>query len=130
MSRFFQLLFLPILLFAQSTNDYLGPSAPLRGNPQLVRIQLMVHDDPNPTGVKIVRVEFNGTPITLKPSDIYGFRGQSSFQLRPGRYTLKWTVQNDKHIWPRTTTQKEEVVLSPRDFWIQIDITGDKATIS
>lgn len=127
---FFLFLILATPLLAQNTNDYMGPRAPIPGNPQLVRIQLMVHDDPNPQGVKIVSVRLHHHDMTLKPSDIYGFRGQTSYQVRPGKYTLRWVVRRDPHIWPRTITHEEEVDVSPKDFWIQINITGDKAAIS
>lgn len=117
-------------LMAQNTNTYLGPHAPAGGNPQLIRVQILVNDDPDPKGVQIVEASLDGTTIPLKPRDIYGFRGQASFQKKPGQYTLRWKVQNDRHIWPRTTTHEETVTLDPRDLWIQITITGNQATIT
>jgi len=117
-------------LVAQNVNDYLGPSQKIPGNPQLIRIQVLVSDDPSPQGVQIVKAEFNQKNIPLKPRDIYGFRGQASFQTPPGKYKLKWTVRRDRFIWPRTLSHEEEVTLDPRDFWLQITITGEKASIS
>ncbi len=115
-------------LIAQNVNNYLGPDG--RTPPELVRIQLLVHDDPNPQGVQIESVKFNGQSVPLKPRDIYGFRGQASFQLRPGKYTLKWKVQRDRLTWPRTIEHTEEVTIDPRDLWIQINIVGEKASIT
>ena len=117
-------------LVAQNVNDYLGPSKKVPGNPQLIRVQILVSDSPNPQGVQIVDAEFNQKSIPLKPRDIYGFRGQASFQTPPGKYTLKWTVRRDRVVWPRTISHEEEVTLDPRDLWIQITITGETATIS
>jgi hypothetical protein len=120
----------PCTLVAQNVNDYLGPNKKGTGNPQLIRVQVIVNDDPNPKGVQIEDVIFHQKNIPLKPRDIYGFRGQGSYQLPPGKYTLKWTVRHDKVVWPRTTTHEEEVNLDPRDLWIQITIVGETASIS
>ena len=88
---FFVALFLFQTLIAQNVNDYLGPKQKVPGNPQLIRVQVLVSDDPNPQGAQIVRAEFHRHEIPLKPRDIYGFRGQASFQTPPGKYKLKWT---------------------------------------
>jgi hypothetical protein len=117
-------------LLAQNMNNYLGPSdTKTSRNTSLVRIQVAVYDDKNPQGVQIVKAEFDQNDIPLKPRDINGFRGQASFQNRPGRYKLRWKVQRDKMAWPRTETHEEEVTVSPRDLWLQITITGDTAEI-
>ncbi len=117
-------------LISQNTNTYLGPKQKVKGSPQIVRVQILVNDDPSPQGLQIVDAEFDGTDIPLKPRDIYGFRGQASFQSRPGKYKLRWRVNRDKVIWPRTVTHEEEVTINPRDMWIQITIIGEKASIS
>jgi hypothetical protein len=129
MKRLLLLLTFATLLVAQSVNNYLGPNEKTSG-PELVRVQILVNDDPNPQGVQIVSAQFDGQAIPLKPRDIYGFRGQASFQLRPAKYTLKWKVRRDRRIWPRTTTHEEEVLIDPRDLWLQITITGDQASIT
>ncbi len=115
-------------LVTQNTNTYLGPKQ--KTNAQLVRVQVIVNDDPHPQGLQILDAEFDGADIPLKPRDIYGFRGQASFQCAAGKYKLKWKVNRDKTIWPRTISHEEEVTISPRDLWIQITITGEKASIS
>lgn len=117
-------------LVCQNVNEYSGPTKKIPGNPQLIRVQVLVNDDPNPQGVQILEAEFDQQDIPLKPRDIYGFRGQSSFQTPPGKYKLKWTVHRDKFAWPRTIKHEEEVMISPRDLWIQITITGENASIS
>lgn len=117
-------------LLAQNVNEYLGPSQRSPGNAKLIRVQVLVNDDPNPEGVQIVNAELDQKSITLKPRDIYGFRGQASFQLKPGKYKLRWTVRRDKFAWPRTVEHEEEVTLDPRDLWIQITINGENASIS
>ncbi len=117
-------------LIAQNTNTYLGPhSDKSRSAQELVRVQISVHDDPNPKGVTIESVEYDQRPIPLKPRDIQGFRGQASFQSKPGTYKLRWKVRISKQWWPRTTTHEEEVQVDGRDLWLQISITGDNATI-
>jgi hypothetical protein len=130
LQRFFQILSLTTasLLFAQSINSYLGPND--RPSPGLVRVQVLVNDDPSPQGVQIISAQLDGQPIPLKPRDIYGFRGQASFQLSPAKYKLKWKVRRDAFIWPRTATHEEEVMINPRDLWLQITITGDHAAIT
>lgn len=136
MQRFFHLvLILGTLLnlndlTAQNSNTYLGPSKKIPGNPQLLRVQILVNDDPNPQGVQIVEATFDGKDIPLKPRDIYGFRGQASFQTPPGKYKLRWKVHLDKFAWPRTQSHEEEVTLNGKDLWLQITITGEKASIS
>lgn len=117
-------------LVTQNTNTYLGPNEKAPGNPQLIRVQVLVYNDPNPKGVTIDSANFDGTSIPIKPRDIYGFRGQASFQKSPGKYKLRWVVERDKQVWPRTITHEEEVILDPRDLWIQITITGETAEIS
>lgn len=112
---------------AQNVNEYLGPANPPG---ERVRVQILVNDDPNPEGVQIEKAALDQHNIALKPRDIYGFRGQASMQLPPGRYKLKWTVRKDRLIWPRTVSHEEEVTIDPRDLWIQITITGNKASIS
>lgn len=115
---------------AQNTNTYLGPNQKIPGNPQLIRVQILVYNDPNPKGVTIVDAQFDGTSIPLKPRDIYGYRGQASFQKSPGKYKLKWEVDRDQQTWPRTVEHEENVILDARDLWIQITIIGEKAEIS
>lgn len=117
------------VLIAQNVNEYLGPAGK-NSDTGLIRVQLLINDDPNPKGVQIVKVTFDHKNLILKPRDIYGFRGQSSFQMAPGRYTLKWTVRRDKSAWPRTSSYEEEVTIDPRDLWLQITIIGEKASIS
>ncbi|MBI5273054.1 MAG: hypothetical protein HY861_03630 [Chlamydiia bacterium] len=122
------LAFLPFLgLWAQYT--YQGPNQPVPGNPQLVRIEVLVRDSAQSAGVAIKSVTFNGQVVPLKPRDIYGNRGSSSFQLPPGEYSLLWVVQKDKFAWPRQATHEEKVTVSPRDLWLQISIEGDEASI-
>ncbi len=117
-------------LLTQNVNEYLGPKQKVPGNPQLIRVQVLVNDDPSPKGVQVLEATFNQKNIPLKPRDIYGFRGQASFQTPPGKYRLKWKVQRDRFAWPRTTSHEEEVTLDPRDLWIQITIVGENAAIS
>lgn len=118
-----------LVFFAQNTNVYLGPHHRSPGNAKLVRVQVLVSDSPDPAGVQIVSAIFNEENIPLKPRDIYGFRGQASFQLPPDKYQLIWTVQKDKFAWPRTITHKEKLQIAPNDMWIQIEITGDQVKI-
>lgn len=109
--------------------SYQGPTGPVPGNPKLVRIEVLVRDSPKAGGLQIQNVEFNGQGIPLQPRDIYGNRGTGSYQLPPGKYKLRWVVQRDKLLWPRTVTHEEEVTIDPRDLWLQIEIVGEDATI-
>lgn len=108
---------------------YQGPNQPVPGNPQLVRVEVLVRDSPKAGGLQIQSAEFNGQGIPLKPRDIYGNRGTSSFQLSPGQYKLVWVVQRDKSNWPRLVTHEEIVTIDPRDLWLQISIEGEEASI-
>lgn len=110
-------------------NTYLGPISPVPGNPQLIRVEVIVNDDPKLGGLQIQQVKFNGTNVPLKPRDVNGFRGQASFQLAPGKYKLTWIVNRDKSAWPRTVSHEETVTLDPRDLWVQITIQGEEASI-
>jgi hypothetical protein len=110
-------------------NTYLGPITPIPGNPQLIRVELIVNDDSKAGGAQIQQVKFHETEVPLKPRDINGFRGQGSFQLPPGKYKLIWVINRDKFTWPRTVSHEEIVTLDPRDLWVQITIQGDEASI-
>lgn len=110
-------------------NTYLGPIAPVPGNPQLIRVEIIVNDDPELGGLQIVDVKFNSTQIPLKPRDINGFRGQASFQLPPGKYKLSWKLNRDKYVWPRTVSHEQIVHLNARDLWVQVTIQGEDASI-
>lgn len=112
---------------SQNVNDYFGPHTKVAG---LINVQILISDDPSLKENQIESVTFNGTSIPLKPRDVYGFRGQGSFQLRPGKYRLVWKVKRDNFDWPRDNVHTEEVTIDPRDLWIQISIVGDNATIS
>jgi len=112
-----------------AATTYLGPKSPTVGNPQLVRVEVLVKDAPEAGGLQVTRVSFNGDNIPLKPRDIYGHRGGASFQVPPGTYKLKWTVNKDRFAWPRTISHEEEVTISPRDLWIQVSIEGENASI-
>ena len=109
--------------------NYMGPIKKIPGDPHLVRIEVIVKDSPEQGGVQIQSVKFDGQAIPLKPRDIDGNRSKASFQMAPGKYTLRWVVQRDKTIWPRTFTHEEEVNVDPRDLWIQVTIQGEKASI-
>lgn len=115
---------------AQNTNTYLGPTGKIPGNPKLIMMQIIVNDSPDPTGVQISSVEFNRQNIPLQPRDIHGFRGQASFQIPPGKYKLKWVVQQNEIAWPRTVPHEADVIVNPKDLWLQITITGDEANIT
>ncbi len=117
-------------LFAQNTNTYLGPHAPVPGNPQLIRVQILVYDSVETGGLEIKSASFNQTDIPLKPRDIHGFRGEGTFQVPPGTYKLKWKVQRDKINWPRIVPHEETVNLDKRDLWLQITIQGETAAIT
>jgi hypothetical protein len=117
-------------LFAQNMNNYMGPHAPIPGNPQMVRVQVLVYDSVESGGLEIQSANFNQTDISLKPRDIHGFRGEAAFQVKPGTYKLKWKVQRDKFIWPRVIPHEETVKIDPRDLWLQITIQGENAVIT
>ena len=109
--------------------NYQGPTQSIPGNPQLVRVEVIVRDSPKSGGLQIQRVDFDGQGVPLQPRDIYGNRGTGSFQVHPGKYKLAWVVQRDKIHWPRLINREELVTIDPRDLWIQIEIIGDDASI-
>lgn len=109
--------------------SYEGPTEPIPGNPQLVRVEVLVRDSPLAGGVQVRSAKFNGRGIPLKPRDIYGNRGSASFQVAPGKYKLQWVVQKDKFAWPRQESHEEIVNVSAQDLWLQVYIEGDEASI-
>lgn len=110
-------------------NTYFGPTHPVPNEEQLVKVQILVKDSPQASGPQIESVVFNGQSIPLKPRDIFGKRGEASFQLMPGKYRFSWTTNQNKYVWPRNSSHQEELIISPRDLWIQILIEGDSASI-
>jgi len=113
-----------------ASNTYMGPTKSIPGKPQLVRVEVLVRDSADASGPQVVSVDFNKNNIPLKPRDITGNRGSGSFQLAPGTYKLRWVTNQNKRAWPRNVSHEEEVTISPRDLWIQIQIEGENATIS
>ncbi|HSX14066.1 MAG TPA: hypothetical protein VLE96_06590 [Chlamydiales bacterium] len=108
---------------------YLGPKKFGLESADLIRVEILVKDSPLLSGLQIQNVVFNGQIVPLKPRDVFGKRGDASFQLPPGKYILKWTANRDSLIWPRVLKFEEEVILDPRDLWIQVQIEGDQASI-
>ena len=72
-----------------ASNTYLGPIKPAPGTDKLIRLEVLVRDSPQANGLQIVSVTFDDTDIPLKPRDIYGNRGNASFQVKPGVYKLR-----------------------------------------
>ncbi|MFI5343391.1 MAG: hypothetical protein ACHQUC_04125 [Chlamydiales bacterium] len=110
-------------------NTYLGPTESNPANGDLIRVEVLIKDSPDLSGLQIQNVTFNREEIPLKPRDIFGKRGAASFQLPPGKYILRWTVNRDKLIWPRTADYEEEVLLNQRDLWVQIIVEGAQVSI-
>lgn len=108
---------------------YFGPDKSVTDPSKLVRLEILVRDSSDADGLQIVSVQFNRTDIPLKPRDLYGYRGNASFQVKPGTYKLLWVVNRDRFAWPRTITHEEIVTVSPRDLWLQISIEGETASI-
>lgn len=130
---FTTLLGLGVLAFSflgQSSNTYFGPTRPTPDADKLVKVQISVRDSPDPGGLQIISVTFDGQDIPLQPRDIYGNRGSGSFQVLPGTYKLSWVVNRSKSIWPRRVTHESIVTISPRDLWVQVEIVGEEAKIS
>ncbi len=130
MQRFIQpLLILSAVTSLLAQNKYFGPSGPIPKEPHLIQVEVFVKDSPDPNGLQIQSVTFDGSEIPLKPRDLYGYRGGGSFKKTAGKYKLTWVVNRDKFAWPRNVSHVEEVTLDPRDMWIQIQIEGETASI-
>jgi hypothetical protein len=124
------LMYLPVTKKNQFlAQTYLGPKEFGPKSSELIRVEVLVKDSPDLSGLQIQNVFFNGVQIPLKPRDIFGKRGDASFQLPPGKYGLHWTANRDTLVWPRVLKFEEEVILDPRDLWVQVQIIGDQATI-
>lgn len=121
--------FLPTSELLAQSNTYFQPKLSPDDQSQTVRVQILIRDSPDPAGLQILSVSFNGQKIPLQPRDIYGNRGSGSFEVQPGKYKLKWTLNRSKRVWPRRVTHEEIVHVNPRDLWLQIQITGEQAEI-
>lgn len=119
-----------VALMASAGNTYFGPKAPVKGNPQLIRVQLLAKDAQESSGPQLVSVTFYNRDVPLKPRDVHGNRGSASFQVPPGKYKLRWTTSRDKFAWPREEEHEEEITVSPRDLWLQLEIQGNQAQIN
>lgn len=111
-------------------NTYFGPKENSKQSGELTRIELLVRDDPKNSSYPIIEVEFNSMEIPLKPGGIFGNRGGASFQLPAGKYLLKWKVQRDRRIYPRTLTFQKQIHVNGEHLWMQIIVEGDQATIN
>ena len=94
------------------------------------RVEISVNDDLTSPDGKVLDVSFNDDQITLRPTDSRGRRGSTFLQLKPGVYTIKWKVKNNKYSWPRYTNYKKNINVTSSDLWIHILINGKNITIS
>ncbi len=100
------------------------------GDLSLIRIQVVINDDISKVNGKILEVDFNNHIISLEPADSMGRRGEMHFQLKPGKYKIKWKVLNDKYSWPRVSDYSKTIEITENDKWIHILITGREIFIS
>ena len=99
-------------------------------NTHIVRVEIEVFDDIKASNGKIMEVKFNNNKLQLQPPDPLGNRGSVFFQVYPGEYLLKWSVKNDKYVWPRYTKYKKYIRIGKKDLWVHIRIEGKKIFIS
>ena len=96
----------------------------------LTRAEIVVKDDLKSPNGKIYEVKFNDDALTLRPATPRGNRGSTFLQLKPGTYTISWTVKNSRYTWPRFTTHTKTITVNPNTNWIHISIEGNNITIS
>ena len=116
------------IVLGSAGNTYFPPRS--TNSTQLVRIEVLMKDSADSSGPQLTRVEFDGRQVPLKPRDIQGNRGSGSFQVPPGKYKLRWTISRDRFAWPRNVDHEEEVTVSERDLWLQLQVEGEQVTIS
>ena len=95
-----------------------------------VHLEIEVQDDLNIPNGKILEVEFDYEPLFLKSVDTNGDRALVHMQVRPGKYTIRWKVENEKRYWPRITTYEKKITVDKTSLWKHVLIKGRKIQVS
>ena len=95
-----------------------------------VRLEIEIKDDLDQPNGKILEVEFDYEPVFLKPVDTNGDRALIHMQVRPGKYIIRWKVENDKRFWPRITTYEKKITVDKTSLWKHVLIKGRKIEVS
>lgn len=95
-----------------------------------VHLEIEVKDDLDAPSGKILDLEFDNEPLFLKPVDTNGDRALIHMQIRPGIYTIRWKVENNKKFWPRITTYEKKITIEKTSLWKHILIKGRKIQVS
>ena len=89
-----------------------------------IHIEIEIQDDPTSSQGRIVEVKFAEQELFLKPIDANGNRGRVYLQVRPGTYTMRWIVENEKQHWPRTVRYEKTITIDKTMVYKHILIKG------
>ncbi len=100
-------------------------------NSKIVRIEIEIFDDTSKNYYDIIDVEFNNKKIDLLKANASGQRARKYFQLKPGKYLIKWKIsKSDPVQWPNYETFQRTVILKDTDTYFHILIRGSNITTS
>jgi len=99
-------------------------------NAKIIRVHVEIYDDTKTKYNDILEVEFNKKKIRLLTTNATGLRGKQYFQLKPGKYLLKWKVSKSKYKWPRHKVHKKIITIKDPTKYVHILITGDDVEVT
>ncbi len=99
-------------------------------NQKKVRVEIEIYDNTEKDYFDIVEVKLNGSKVPLLKANAAGKRARSYFKLKPGKYTLTWTIDIHEYNYPRTKTYIKHFEIKAVDKWLHISINGDKVEIT
>lgn len=100
-------------------------------NEKIIRVEINISDDTSINYFDIIEVSFNDQKIDLLAPDLAGFRGRAYFQVKPGVYSIKWTIStNKKAISPHNQTFQKTITINDINPYVFISITGNKITVN
>lgn len=119
----------PKILNKNNGEIYLAKYIPI--NEKIVRVEIQIYDDTAKDYFDVIEVTFNNKKIDLLRSDMSGNRGRAYFQLKPGSYSLEWTITTKKaSSWPNTQNLQKTITLPDIERFVNITIVGKEATVS
>jgi len=116
---------------ATINNESIFKTKYIKPNNKIVRVEIEILDDTKKNYYDIIDVVFNNKKINLLKADASGNKARKYFQLKPGKYLIKWTITKNKKVkWPNYEKLQKTIIIKDSDSYIHILIIGNKITIS
>lgn len=97
---------------------------------EIIRVELEILDDTTKDHHDIINIEFNDKQIDLLKAGAQGRRARKYFQLKPGKYLLKWRVSKSSYAPPKYSSHKKIITLKKNDKFVHILVVGDQVEVT